>query len=520
MRRAAVDTTGAATTGAVNSYSKELNTPMVNQITPASERKRWWDYLTKQDRKAFFAAWLGVLLDGYDFVLISFALPAIMEAFDLTLVQGASLVSAAFISRWLGGLVLGAIGDKYGRKPAMVLSIFMFAFGSIVCAIAPNFWVLFIVRLIIGFAMAGDYSASATYVIESWPKHMRNKASGFLLSGYAFGVVAAAQVDKYLVTWVDSIHPGWGWRALFLTGIIPIVIAIYMRRSLPEAADWEESNAEGNQELDMLTVLFKGQRKINNYVGVTITTLALLLIFTKAVTGVAAVVVLAIVCAAYFIFVIYQFDPGRWITGVAIMVTIFAAFMYTWPIQGLLPTYLDDVGMDPVVVANVVSFAGLGNALGYIIAGFAGDRFGMRRWFVISLVLSQIIVFPLFMQNGEFVVLVGALLFFQQMFGQGISGLLPKWVSSYFPVNKRAAGLGFSYNVGALGGAVGPVIGAAVADEVSLGMALAILSVSFAFIVIVSIGANLPRQFQKMVNPDEVRPEDGNDEIILVGESN
>lgn len=173
---------------------------MVNQITPASERKRWWDYLTKQDRKAFFAAWLGVLLDGYDFVLISFALPAIMEAFDLTLVQGASLVSSAFISRWLGGLVLGAIGDKYGRKPAMVLSIFMFAFGSIVCAIAPNFWVLFIVRLIIGFAMAGEYSASATYGIESWPKHVRNKASGFLLSGYAFGVVAAAQVDKYLVT--------------------------------------------------------------------------------------------------------------------------------------------------------------------------------------------------------------------------------------------------------------------------------------------------------------------------------
>ena len=78
--------------------------------------------------------------------------------------------------------------------------------------------------------MAGEYSASAAYVIESWPKHMRNKASGFLLSGYAFGVIAAAQVDKYFVTWVDSMHPGWGWRALFLTGIIPIVVAIYMRR--------------------------------------------------------------------------------------------------------------------------------------------------------------------------------------------------------------------------------------------------------------------------------------------------
>lgn len=199
------------------------------------------------------------------------------------------------------------------------------------------------------------------------------------------------------------------------------------------------------------------------------------------------------------------------------MLTIFASFMYTWPIQGLLPTYLQGVGMDQQLVANVVSFAGLGNACGYIIAGFAGDHFGMRRWYALSLLLSQIIVFPLFMQNGKYVLLVAALLFFQQMFGQGISGLLPKWVSSYFPVDKRAAGLGFCYNVGALGGAVGPVLGAAVAAKVSLGMALAILSAGFAAVVMVSIGANVPRLLQKAVAPEAVRIEDGDDEVIKGG---
>ena len=124
----------------------------------AARKKHWWEYLDKEDWKAFFAAWLGVLLDGYDFVLISFALPAIIKTFDLTLVQGASLISAAFISRWIGGLVLGAVGDRYGRKPAMVLSIFMFAFGSIACALAPNYWMVFIVSIVMGFAFAVEYS--------------------------------------------------------------------------------------------------------------------------------------------------------------------------------------------------------------------------------------------------------------------------------------------------------------------------------------------------------------------------
>lgn len=483
-------------------------------VPTATSQLPWYKQLSKEKWKAFFAAWLGVLLDGYDFVLISFALPAIRDAFGLSLVQSAALVSAAFISRWLGGLVLGAMADKMGRKPAMVASIILFAAGSILMAFSPGFWLLFICRLVIGFAMAGEYSSSATYIIESWPKHMRNKASGFLLSGFAFGVILAAQVDKYLVTWVESWHPGWGWRALFLTGIVPIVVAIYMRRSLPEADDWEERQQSSDTEHDMLAVLFGGSRRVLNLVLVVLAALFLLLIFSRLV-GAAVIVPLSVICAGIFIFFVYQFDPKRWVIGVAIMVTIFASFMYTWPIQGLLPTYLKDVGMDPNTVANVITFAGFGNALGYIIAGFAGDRFGMRRWYAISIIISQTIVFPLFMQNGELVALVAILLFVNQMFGQGISGLLPKWVASYFPIERRAAGLGFCYNVGALGGAVGPVLGAALAgSSLGFGGALAVLSVGFAGIVVLSIGLNLPRMLQKLVDASAVRLEDGNDEII------
>ncbi|MFE9609545.1 sialate:H+ symport family MFS transporter [Streptomyces sp. NPDC006012] len=457
----------------------------------------WYRELDREKWKSFFAAWIGYALDGFDFVLITLVLTEIADEFGLSTVESASLVSGAFITRWLGGAVLGAFGDRFGRRSAMIVSILLYSVGTLACGFAWGYTSLFTARLLVGMGMAGEYSASATYVLESWPARLRNRASGFLISGFSLGGVAAAEVYARVV-------PAYGWRWLFYIGLLPVVVALWVRRALPEAGDWEKRVGSAGAAPNPFRPLFADRRRAwANSVLVVLATGSLFAVFTPV--GAGAVPVLSVLAAACLIaFAVQLGGRKRWLLFVALCVTVFCAFLYSWPVQALLPTYLKtELGYTPAQVSDALYWAGFGTMAGCIIAGFLGDRFGTRKAYSFTLLVGIAFVFPVFAVRGSLVGL-GVLLFFMLACMQGISGLLPKFIAGHFPTETRAASLGFTYNVGALGGAVAPVLGARLALNMSLGQSLAVLTFALTLVVILLIGFNVPSRLNRLIDPTPV----------------
>jgi SHS family lactate transporter-like MFS transporter len=184
--------------------------------------------LTRPQKTAIWASYLGWMLDAFDFFLLVFMLKAIGAEFGASIEQVSEALFLTLAARPLGALVFGWLGDKFGRRPVLMLVIALFSLMSGLSGLAQSLPQLLLIRACFGFAMGGEWGLGASLVMETIPAKMRGPVSGLLQSGYPMGYLVASLV--YFL-FFDAI----GWRAMFFIGVLPALFVLFIRLRVEES---------------------------------------------------------------------------------------------------------------------------------------------------------------------------------------------------------------------------------------------------------------------------------------------
>ncbi len=245
--------------------------------------------------RAAFAVGLGNALEFYDFVTFSFFALQIGRTFfpqiqpSHALLYALATFGAGFLTRPLGGLVIGAYGDRAGRRPAMMLSITIMGTAIVGMALTPSYAAvgiigpitLLIFRLLQGFALGGEVGPSTAYLVEAAPLHRRGLYSTLQSGTQALASLAAGVVGFALASCMsEAALDAWGWRVALLIGAAVVPAGLYIRHRLPEAAHWagrrdvQLPRARVPLRLITLSALILGAMTIQTYVRNYMTTYA------------------------------------------------------------------------------------------------------------------------------------------------------------------------------------------------------------------------------------------------------
>ena len=193
--------------------------------------------LTRSQRTAILASYLGWTLDAFDFFLMVFLQKAIAESFGTDIEHVAEALFLTLAARPLGALVFGWLADRWGRRPVLMVVVIGFSLLSGLSGLVQNIGQLLLVRALFGFAMGGEWGIGASLAMETIPARLRGRVSGLLQSGYPSGYLLAS-LAFYL--FFDHI----GWRGMFFLGLAPSLLVLVIRMHVDESPSFLAAQRE------------------------------------------------------------------------------------------------------------------------------------------------------------------------------------------------------------------------------------------------------------------------------------
>lgn len=393
--------------------------------SPASVEITSLKDLSPHQKRSGIAAWLGWLFDGLDmhiYTLVATPFVAALLMHDGLAAEPkdvdtkASIIQAAFLVGWaLGGGFFGRLGDILGRSRTLVLTILFYAGFTGLSAFCTEWWHLLICRFLSALGIGGEWAVGASLLSETWPKKWRPWIAATLQTAVNMGVLLACAAGA-IFAWV--VNQGWmteamSHRVVFLVGILPALITLWIRKAVPETEEWE--HAAKDRKPPRIRELFGPH--------VSGTTWRVLIICAVSLT-------------AHWAFMFWQQSLIR-----------------------ALPEVRSLPGPDQMhAVVEALVWIMAGSILGNYVAGFFAKLWGYRISIVIMLLGYAAAMLAAFHSSTAWT--HGQMLWWYAVIGlcQGVFGLFTMCLPPLFPTLLRTTGAGFCYNIGRIVAAAGTVV--------------------------------------------------------------
>ena len=365
-----------------------------------------------------------------DVMLFSLVVVYLMREFSMDTRTAGFLNSLTLVASAIGGFLFGFLADRIGRTRALMLSILVYSLCSAACAFTQTIAQLAVFRFLLGLGMGGEWTTAAALIAETWRPEHRGKALGLMQSAYAIGEAFAALV-------VAIVLPRFGWRAVFLVGVLPALLLFWIWRRVPESAVWRRQAAQPRRRLSSL---LRGETLRNGILATAMNSFAMF---------------------------------GYW-------------GLFIW-IPGYLSLPVAEGGRGLSLAKSTTFFLLLcgGKWLGYAMFGFFADVYGRKKPYFAYLLTAAVLV-PIYglVRTPFWLLVLGLLVGF---FGIGFFSGFAAIVSELFPGEIRASAMGLSYNVGRGLSAAAPLAVGTLALRYGIGPAFVLQAAAYLVAALLSL---------------------------------
>ena len=391
------------------------------------------------------SGFLGLMVDGMDLMFLSYSLPSLMQDLRLSKVQAGSLASYSLLGMALGGVFGGWAADRFGRVRVVVWTIVVFSIGTGALGLTQNYVQFAVLRFISALGLGAEYVVCNTLMAEYVPTERRSTVLGTLQAGWSVGYVVATVL-------AGAIIPVFGWRPLFATALVPVLLAVFIRRVVPEPPVWKQAQSmpTPQQHSQWKAVFASPQRR------------KIFLLWT--------------------------------------LTSCFLQFGY-YGVNNWLPTYIvNELNFDFTTMTGYLVGTYVAMIMGKIIAGYLADILG-RRWMYVFGGLATAAFLPIIVQfhtPGNIIILLTV---FGFLYGVPY-GVNATYMTESFETHIRGTAVGGAYNLGRVGAAIAPWLIGLIATRYSIGLGLTVMSAAYFMTGII------PAIFirEKMYDPQQTKP--------------